>query len=82
MNDIVKCCVILHNIIKEERCKNENMGTKCVVSVDPCSEIVPVRTQATPDDFYDADEFNRKTADSISNCRDHNVLREALADVM
>lgn len=82
MNDVVKCCSIMHNMLIEETDKYGNIGTKCIVSVDPSSENVPVRTQVAPDDVYDAAESYRITADSISDCLDHNMFPDALTNAI
>lgn len=52
MNDFVKCCAILHNMIVESCDAEGSMGAKEIVFIDPHAEIILLTLHAKPSNRY------------------------------
>lgn len=82
MGNIVKCCVILHNTITEERDRNGSLGTKNIVSVDPNKEVASIREIKTLSDSFEEAEMHRQGRDRAEDKMDQEMLTDALADAI
>lgn len=82
MNQVVRCCVILHSMIVEARKINESMRTVKIFSFDPSAEVVPVRDSVPPENQYEVAEFYREIAEKVDDKRDHEMLTNALVEAI
>ncbi len=84
MNDVVKACVIMHNMIVEERYVpgEEGFGTKNICTVDPNAALIPLRVLQRPQTEVEAQYRWRLNADLVENHADHVMLQNALQDDM
>lgn len=74
MDQVVKACAIMLNMLVKCREADGAMGTKSIVSLDPNVEMIPFRTKAQLLNDYDAADYIREPADSISGGNDHALF--------
>lgn len=82
MNNVVKCCVNLPNIIAEERNGDGRMSTTNIVSVDPNATVSPIRVLKAPADSFEEAELYRLTTDRVEDGRDHMMMCNSFADTI
>lgn len=63
--NILKCCVVLHNIVTKERESNGSMGTKNIGSVDSNAEITPATLSKTLTDPFRKAEMYRQSKGKV-----------------
>lgn len=82
MDQDFQACFFMHTMVVECRDADSTMRTKSIVSIDPNAEVIPVRTNSRPLNDYDAADYIREPADSISHRNYHALLQGAIADAM
>lgn len=82
MDYIFSACSILHNGILEEREREENMGKKRIISIDPDEEVMLVRHIVVPLNTYEEAVVYRDSADRVEDRREYDTLHNALVDSM
>lgn len=84
MDLVVRCSVIIHNMIVEVRDTDEEngFGTNNIASIEQDAAIVTIINRSIPSNQCANDEYLRTVAKQVENCQDQELLKNAIADAI